>query len=79
MLTAHRTLHQVLSPLRPASPYEDDVDEAALQPSRVGELLLECFAAPSGAALGVPAAAAPLLLMLWDDGELLAYKVRQQC
>jgi hypothetical protein len=36
---------------------------------------MECFAHASGAALGAPAAVAPLLIMLRDSGECLVYKV----
>lgn len=66
---------QVLGPTRPPCLYADDVPEDELAPSPVGELLMECFAGASGSATGVPASAAPLLVMLRDDGSLLTYKV----
>ncbi|WIA38397.1 hypothetical protein OEZ86_001723 [Tetradesmus obliquus] len=68
--------HQTLSPARPPSPYadEDGEQDADLAPSPVSELLMECFAGSSGGAVGVAAAAAPLLVMLRDDGSCLAYK-----
>jgi hypothetical protein len=50
-----------------------------LSPSPISELLMECFAGSSGGAVGVPAAAAPLLVMLRDDGSCMAYKVRCCC
>jgi hypothetical protein len=70
---------QTLSPARPPSPYadedEDGMQDEELSPSPISELLLECFAGSSGGAVGVPAAAAPLLVMLRDDGSCMAYKV----
>jgi hypothetical protein len=74
---------QTLSPARPPSPYanedEDGMQDEDLAPSPVSELLMECFAGSSGGAVGVPAAAAPLLVMLRDDGSCMAYKVRCCC
>eukprot|EP00879_Flechtneria_rotunda_P015034 GHRR01015709.1.p1 GENE.GHRR01015709.1~~GHRR01015709.1.p1 ORF type:complete len:893 (+),score=333.95 GHRR01015709.1:49-2679(+) len=64
--------HQVLSPARPPCPYEED--DSQPNPSTITELIMECFAKASGAALGVPAAAAPLLVLLTDDGACLVYK-----
>lgn len=77
---------QTLSPARPPSPYEaldeqdEDVEEEeqGLKPSPISEVMMECFAGSSGGALGVPAAAAPLLVMLRDDGACMVYKVGQQ-
>ncbi|KAF6256641.1 CPSF A subunit region-domain-containing protein [Scenedesmus sp. NREL 46B-D3] len=70
--------HQTLSPARPPSPFTDEDEDAMhdedLSPSPISELLMECFAGSSGGAVGVPAAAAPLLVMLRDDGSCLAYK-----
>lgn len=35
---------QVMSPVRPDSPYADSVTDEDLQPSNISEVLLECFA-----------------------------------
>eukprot|EP00775_Hariotina_reticulata_P005379 gene5379-5614_t len=60
---------------------DDEADEdgdgdadMSLNPSPVSEVMMECFAGASGGALGAPAAAAPLLVMLRDSGECLVYK-----
>eukprot|EP00878_Enallax_costatus_P012110 GHUV01012643.1.p1 GENE.GHUV01012643.1~~GHUV01012643.1.p1 ORF type:complete len:1562 (+),score=569.41 GHUV01012643.1:165-4850(+) len=66
--------HQVMTPARPESPYAESVADEDLQPSTISEVMLECFTGASGAALGVPAAVAPLLVMLRDDGSCLIYK-----
>lgn len=51
------------------------MSDAELSPVAISEVLLECFGGQSGGAAGVAAAAAPLLVMLRDDGSCLTYKV----
>jgi len=51
------------------------VSDSELDPSPISEIMMECFAGPSGGATGVAAAAAPLMVLLRDDGSMLAYKV----
>jgi hypothetical protein len=56
---------------------DEELDETAM-PSPISELLLEAFDQPSGSMATLPAAAAPLLVALREDGTCLVYKVQAE-
>lgn len=65
-----------MGPARPASQYEvDDDEDLELEPCPVSELMVECFTAASGGAVGVPAADTPVIVMIMENGTVMAYQV----